>query len=274
MHHARGEPESKEALFRLLRRAGKAQKRAVLLEALGVWLSAALWVLLLGTVLAAFRVRQGSLAAFELASLLVASAGVLWWYGRRLKHTARSPIGIAHWLDQLVDHDRPPSKPRVRLQAAVELCEDRERENECATLRQEGLKQARHAAEVLDVLALARTSHKQHFQRVGAVLAASFIALSLAGYIAPNKLSKAWGALTATDELEATLVQLPPEPRLGDIRISYKYPSYSGRGPKTINSATGRIRALAGTEIVLETSARQSISRASLLISYGSEDDD
>src|SRR5262249_44232615 len=58
----------------------------------------------------------------------------------------------------------------------------------------------------------------------------------------------------------------PNEPPLGDVRLTYIYPSYTGLPRRVVEGSTGDVVGLKGTQVLLETRALRSARQALLLL--------
>ncbi|MEK6609112.1 MAG: DUF4175 family protein [Myxococcota bacterium] len=58
-------------------------------------------------------------------------------------------------------------------------------------------------------------------------------------------------------------------PLLGDIRIEYRYPAYTGRAPLVVTGASGDLRALRGTEVRIEARPLRALRRAIVALPSG-----
>ena len=54
------------------------------------------------------------------------------------------------------------------------------------------------------------------------------------------------------------------EPITGDVTLTYRYPAYTGLGPRTVEGTTGELSAPAGTEVKLETRADRDVDSAAV----------
>lgn len=68
----------------------------------------------------------------------------------------------------------------------------------------------------------------------------------------------------ATLILEPGAARLSDVPLAGDIRITYRYPAYTGLPPRVVEGGDGSISAVAGTEVTLEAQADEEPRQASL----------
>jgi hypothetical protein len=56
------------------------------------------------------------------------------------------------------------------------------------------------------------------------------------------------------------------EPIVGDVRVTYTYPAYTGLGPRTVEGSTGDVAAVKGTRVRIETHALRAARKALLLL--------
>src|SRR5262249_58423523 len=60
-------------------------------------------------------------------------------------------------------------------------------------------------------------------------------------------------------------------PLVGDVRITYSYPAYTGLPPRTVDGSTGDVAALKGTRVRIETHPLRGPRRALLLLGESGE---
>ena len=60
-------------------------------------------------------------------------------------------------------------------------------------------------------------------------------------------------------------------PLVGDVRITYQYPAYTGLPPRTVEGSTGDIVAVKGTRVRIETRPLRSARQALLLLGENGE---
>ena len=58
------------------------------------------------------------------------------------------------------------------------------------------------------------------------------------------------------------------DPITGDIQLTFQYPAYMKREPRTLSGTGGEIRAPKGTEVTLETRADRDVKQAELVVEY------
>jgi hypothetical protein len=92
------------------------------------------------------------------------------------------------------------------------------------------------------------------------VLALHAVAFAVGG----GGLGKAYARVLAGDPKGAPPPQV--DPITGDVEITYRYPAYMKREPKTLSGTGGEIRAPKGTEVLLATRADRPVKAAELAI--------
>jgi len=102
--------------------------------------------------------------------------------------------------------------------------------------------------------------------RLGALLAlASAAALFAAAHLSPEVVGKGLGTLLhRPSRFEGASVSAVPI--VGDLRITYEYPAYTGLPPRTVEGSTGDIIAVKGTKVTIETTPLRLSRRALLLL--------
>ena len=220
--------------------------------------------LLGGALVLALGGSAGWAALTQLGALAVTVVPLL-WFARATHRTAGSDLHLADRLDAAL----PATGPADTLRSAVELVRDRGKYGESESLSGWGARRAVDRA--VDDRAVDRWSARvrRNGRRVFAGSAATVVGAAALAVVSPDLWVRSAGALGRLDEVRDVLEQIPPEPRLGDIRLTYRYPDYADRAARTVTTPSGRIRALPGTEVEIETQARHEISEASLLVSYG-----
>jgi hypothetical protein len=101
-------------------------------------------------------------------------------------------------------------------------------------------------------------------------LAVAAAALAAAARLAPNVIGRGLGTLVHRPSLfEGAAVSAAPI--VGDVRITYKYPAYTGLPPRTVEGSTGDVVAVKGTRVTLETHPLRSSRKAALLLGESGE---
>jgi len=263
-------PRALLALERLLARVRARVRRAALFEGTLVALTGVALGLAVGIIAARLRLTGFPLALIQ---ILIGGSIILFAalrYGWILARSLRRPIDVATWVDDALAPGTPDDA--VRFRTALELSRDRGRYNESEALSDLAAKSAeKRAAEVDDAELVARQVRRSQKPRLIAFAIAATIASALS-LIFPGPRASAWAALTAVSTLDHPLSPPLPEPRFDDIRLSYRYPSYAQRAPITLVTPDGAVRALPGTEVVVETNASERLTEATLVLVYGEEE--
>ena len=237
-------------------------RAAELLLAAGVAGAAAL---ALGMGAVALGARAPVVALVESVALLLAAGVVVWRQGRAWRSARGSSLAVARWLDAA-------GPEGTALESAVELLRDRGRFGESPALADAAAARAVAVARDQGQLAAARALLAMRLKVGAAAAGAVVLAVVGAAVASPATFRAALLAVTAVDEIDEALEQLPPEPRLGDIQLTLRFPAYTERGPRVLTTPNGRVVALPGTEVEIETLARDAVLEASVLMSYGDED--
>ena len=258
---------SANALFDRIGRARTALRRAAALEALVVLVTGGVLAVAVGATLSALAVSPTGTAVAEALVLLATLLFLGVRYGPLLFSSLKSDEGVARFVDDAAQAEGK----RLDLLSAVELVRDRGRFGQSEALTDLAVTDAADAADEVDVPRLVRRTARRSLERRLIPFAA--VGLVCVGFalVAPRYLSDAVRAPTAMGSLEEALRRVPPEPRLGDIRLTYRFPAYTNRASRTVESPSGRIFALPGTEVVIETSARRPVREAALLLSHGGD---
>ena len=265
---AAGGPAPGPDLATILRQARRALRRAALVEA-----SLALGAVVLGTwVLGAVGVWAGlsdtATVLLEVTCLSAGLAAVLWRYALPSWRAAKSDAAVAQALDRVAARG---SAGAAGLLSAVELARDHGRFGESAVLGEVAIAAAASRYARLGPERLVEEDARPRWRRVGFGFGGAVGAVLLLALLGPGHLKSALSALTATGTLKEALERLPPEPRLGDFRLTLRFPAYTERLTRVMTGPAGSFRALPGTEVTIETSARWEVSEAALLVSHGEE---
>jgi hypothetical protein len=245
-------------ITRVLDGARRRRVRIVVLAALAFGVAAALLALLLGASALALGARAGVRAA-ALAAGLTALAGALAWAVRDLLVTTWSEVAAARSVSR--------GEPALRsdLVSSVELT--RERPEIQAT--------GRYSVELLDAhvertasraraLDLARAVPDRWARRGGLALLAVGVLHGILFLAGGASFAKAYGRILAGERRGAGAATA--DPITGDIELTYHYPAYMRREPRTVSGTGGEIRAPKGTEVVLRTRADRDVKAAELAI--------
>jgi Domain of unknown function (DUF4175) len=244
----------------LLARARRRRTRLVLLAALGAGLGAALASTLAGSAALHLGVRTG-LARWP--ALAVAGAALLLaigWAALALRRVARTPEATARAL--------AAADPALRsaLVSAVELTRERGRlaESGAASVAFVDAHVAR-TAEAIQRFDLAAAIPARLARRAGLALAGVSLLTGLVLLTGGAPLRSAYGRVLAGDPVAAAAPSL--DPITGDIELTYRYPAYTRRDPRTVSGTGGEIRAPKGTEVELRTRADRPVEAAELEVS-------
>jgi hypothetical protein len=251
-------------IARVLDGARRREGWVVLGTALLSGVAGALACLLLGAILLgtgvgrAIAIRHGTLA---LVSLVIVCA--LAWAAVALMRRASTAVAVAKTVGAAV--------PELKsdLLSSVEL------EDEYADLQQSGRYSVAlvdaHIARTADragALDLSRVVSSLPVRRSAVALAAAALANVFAFAVAPASIGAGWQRLFGA---------APPapvrraEPITGDIEITYTYPAYMGREPKTLSGTGGEVSAPKGTEVRLRTRADRPVEQAEIAIEGGTD---
>jgi hypothetical protein len=247
-------------IARVLDGARRRQLRVVLLAALGFGLAAGLVVLLAGAVALFLGARIGvrSLTLAAAATVLVAAAALAI---RALLRTAWSAEAAA----RTVARDAPAL--RSDLLSSVELA--REREDIQASGRYSVALVDAHlarTAEAAQEVDLARAVPDLWARRGGLALVLALAAHAAAFLLGGGPLAHAYGRVLLGDPPGTAAPAA--DPITGDIQLTFKYPAYMKREPRTLSGTGGEIRAPKGTEVTLETRADRDVKQAELAIAF------
>lgn len=226
-----------------------------LLRDTGLFVAAATLMLLLLLLALGSQERAGLLRSLLLG--LVGGGGVLFWvHLARLRRRLRNPHALARWVGE-----RSPAL-RGDLLSTLELAEEAQRFparfspalydalaqqtyrdlSSCSTLRLVPTAMLRPAAILLALTALVWTT--------AATVGSEQLGRAARGILAPQP------AATATTQ----------EPLIGDLRLTYRYPSYLRRAQRIVDSSTGQITAPRGTWLKLEANALGPYRRLELVL--------
>lgn len=261
-----------DALHHVLARTGRSLFRATLWEAGATLLVGLVAAILVGSALAAGRAEPLTVLVVQLATLLATAVGLVLLYRRRWR-TLGSEAELARWLDATLERHRRIEGTQVHLLSALELSRDGDRYGESAELQAVAIRQAAELANKLDPAALVRAEHGRPLKQRLIPLAFGVGLAALVGLLWPQHLRGSLLAIASLGRLEEALERLPPEPRLGDFRVAYQPPAYSERPPIVLSSPNGAVRALPGTEVTIETRARDEVLEGTLLVQYGEDNE-
>jgi hypothetical protein len=104
----------------------------------------------------------------------------------------------------------------------------------------------------------------------GSAVAAAAVVLTVSALLLPGTIARGLGLLLRVPtRFEGAVVTT--EPLVGDVRISYTYPRYTGLPARVVEGSTGDIVAVKGTEVVLETKLLRRAREALLLLGEAGE---
>jgi hypothetical protein len=244
-------------IARVLGGARKRQVRIVLLGAAGFGVAAAVLCLLAGAAGLALKgppwVRAASLAGAVTALFGAAALAV-----RALLRTA--------WTDEAAARTVAAGEPALRsdLVSSVEL--SRERADIQATGRFSlALVDAHLAgtAERVRTVDLSRVLPDRFARLGGLALLAAVVANVVALVAGGETLARGYGRLLARGAAAAAPAI---DPITGDIELTYRYPAYMKREPRTVSGTGGEIRAPKGTEVELRTRADRKVETAEIVV--------
>ncbi|ABS28602.1 DUF4175 family protein [Anaeromyxobacter sp. Fw109-5] len=246
-------------IARVLDGARRRRIRVVLLAALGFGLAAGLGVVLAGALAAAFLGVRAGLRPVVLAAACTAVVSAAVLAVRALLRSAWSPEAAA----RTVAHDAPAL--RSDLVSSVELARERDAIQASGrysvALVDEHLARTAARARELDLAAAV----PDRWARRGVLALLAVLAVHAAAFLlAGAPLVRAYGRVLLGD---------PPgtpapaaDPITGDIQLTFQYPAYMKREPRTLSGTGGEIRAPKGTEVTLETRADRDVKQAELVV--------
>ncbi|GEJ57604.1 DUF4175 family protein [Anaeromyxobacter diazotrophicus] len=246
-------------IARVLDGARRRQGWVVLATAAGGALCAVLLVGLGGAALLGAGVgRPTPVRAAALAAAALVALSALAWAAVAAMRRASSPLAVARRVGE--------AAPELRsdLVSSVELEDDYE----------EVQRTGRYSVALVDAhiartaerargLDLARVIPARPARRAGAALAAAALVNLVALAAAPRVLAAGWQRLLG---LGPAAPVRRAEPITGDVEVSYVYPAYMHREPRTISGTGGEISAPRGTEVTLKTRADREVQRAELAL--------
>ncbi len=246
-------------IARVLDGARRRQGWIVLATALGCGLAGVLACLLVGVSLLGAGV--GPTAALRQATLAVASISsviALAWAAVALMRRASTPLAVARSVG------RTTPELKSDLLSSVELEEEYE-DIRCSGRYSVALVDAHVARTAQRALGLdlAKVVPSVPARRAAGLLAAAAFVNLAALAAAPRTLGAGWQRLVGAAG-PAPVRQA--EPITGDIEITYLYPAYMKREPKTLSGTGGEITAPKGTEVRLRTRADRPVESAEIAI--------
>jgi hypothetical protein len=251
-------------IARVLQGARKRQLRVVALASAGFGLAAALVVLLAGAAALGLgarpSVRSAALAAALTALLAAAALGI-----RALVRRAWSAEAVARAVSGPLEADQPGLSSD--LVSSIQLGREREE------IRTSG----RYSLALVDGH-LERTAARARALDLDRAIPdrwARFAGLALLGVVVLHgvALLAAGGTLGRGYErlLEGEPGGAPAavvDPITGDIELTFAYPAYMKREPRTLSGTGGEVRVPKGTEVSLVTRADRPVAAAELVVQY------
>lgn len=250
-------------LRNMLDGVGRNLRRAALIEGVIAAITGAILAIVAGVIASALKLSLQTIAIIELGVLLLAIAFVVVRYSRVLGDALSRPKNIATWLDR-----RTPSREATGLLSAIELADDHTL-GESEELRNAAIREATESARTLDTDRLVKHESWLSLRARLIPMTAALVVITATGFFAPRHFHAAFAAITAVGRMENPLSPAAPEPRFTDFRISYRYPAYTERPSQTDSASNGDIRALPGTEVVIETHSREELKEATMTVSFG-----
>jgi hypothetical protein len=252
-------------IARLLDGARRRQAAITLAARLGVGFAVALVCLLLGALALVVVHGAGRLLVVRVAALgaaALAAAGGLAWAIRDLVHRLGGDLATARTV--------AAADPALRsaLQSAVELQRERE---EIAARGQLSL--AMVDAHVARTAERARAFDLREALPTGPARRAGWLLLFV---LMLHVTALSVGRLPLARAYLRVLAGDPPgspvqtDPITGDIELTYRYPDYMRREPKTLSGTGGEVRAPKGTEVSLRTRADRPVATAELQVDWAS----
>jgi len=196
------------------------------------------------------------------AAVLVFCVYFWGWRGRRA--TAQE-VELAAWIDRHTDEQ----SPNLSFQSAVELSRDRGLYPESEALTEHVIEYAAAQSTQVDSKTLVANHNWPLLRRLLSGASLTFLSISILGTVWPQHLRGAIAAVKSIERITEDLGPQTPRLRLDDFTITYRSPSYTERPTRTVRSGNGKVRALPGTELVIETSAGQPLQSATLVIGLG-----
>jgi len=127
----------------------------------------------------------------------------------------------------------------------------------------------------MDSMQLMRSVDGRRLRRATIALLAIAFAADLAWLASPGTFKEAWLALLSPGGVFHGVARRRVDewdrPSVGDISLTYHYPLYTGRRPRTVANASGHIRALKGTEVEIRAATNAQLREAVLLLSNGQQ---
>ncbi|HEX7489194.1 MAG TPA: DUF4175 family protein, partial [Anaeromyxobacteraceae bacterium] len=248
-------------IARVLDGARRRQGWIVLATAAASGLSAVLTVLLVGAAVLgaglpgawATALRHGILAAAALSAVCA-----LAWGAVALMRRASTPVSVARRVGASMPELRSDLLSSVELEEAYEDVQRTGRYS--VALVDAHIARTAERAQGLD---LRRVIPSRPAVQAATILGAVVLVNLLALAAAPRVVGAGWRRL-------AGVVGAGPvrraEPITGDVEVSYVYPAYMRRPPRTLSGTGGEVSAPKGTEVTLRARADRPVERAEIAI--------
>lgn len=172
------------------------------------------------------------LAAAVAIPVAIAMQGAQW---------ARGPMALARLAEELAP--QLGSAPSSAVDLARQLDGDPRFSPELARAH------LRHTAERLDATDLVqrlRRRERRPRRQVGVLLIVAMVGSVVVGLVFKEGRSRLFGQL-----LHPGAVQWSDVPLVGDLRVTYRYPAYTGKAPHVVEGGDGTLRGVLGTEVEL-----------------------
>lgn len=247
-------------MTRVLARARRRQGGILVATALGWSLAAALAVLLAAALLLgrdpALPLRQATLALTT--GILIVAAFLL---ARAVLRRAGSPESVARALG-----DAMPAL-RSDLVSAVQLSGERA---EIAASGRYSLPlvdaHVAHAAARAEAVDLEQAFPATPARRAAVALGVVVLAYVLGFGLRGRELEAGFARLSSGGAATGATAARRAEPITGDLEITYRYPAYMNREPRTVSGTSGEIRAPLGTEVDIHTRADREVQAARMVL--------
>lgn len=178
--------------------------------------------------------------------------------------TASSPVTVAKWMDRVTGHPQ-----LIPLLDATELSHELGQAGSSDILRHAAISSALHHADNHQIPDIAAAESAKTVRRRGVVTLALLIATGATAVTSPSSVQSLLGSIFSAEGLQRALSQIPPEPQLGEMQITYRYPEYTRKLARRVTSLNGRIQGLPGTEVTIETQNRTPLKSGVAVLSYG-----
>lgn len=245
-------------ITRVLDGARRRRVRIVVLAALAFGVAAFSLALLAGAGALALGARAG-VRAVALAGGLTALVAAAAWAIRDLLRTT--------WTEEAAARSVAREEPALRsdLVSSVELTRDRPgiqaSGRYSVALVDAHVERTAARARAVD---LARAVPDRWARRGGLALLGVGVLHAVLFLAGGGAFAKAYGRILAGNPRGAAAAIA--DPITGDVELTYHYPAYTRREPRTLSGTGGEIRAPKGTEVVLRTRADRDVKAAEIAI--------